>query len=152
LVTPEPEAALCEGLSEQPFGVEMVLEPLWSIEEAPDVEVLGRFGDGSPGAAAIRHGGGLTVYIGTLNAPARLLRNVLRASGVHVYLDSDDLLLTDGEFLSVTASSEGEKAVALPTASLAQRIMPETAPLGNVVSFTERFAEGETRFYQIGIE
>ena len=149
LIAPETGSPLCAGLPETPFGVSTALQPLWRIEESSGVEVLGRFGDGGPGAAALRRDGGLSVYIGTLNAPAKLLRNILAASGVHVYLDSDDVLTAGGEFLSVTATTGGMKTVRLPGTFAVRRTLPDEAELGRVAGFAEEFAEGETRFYTV---
>ena len=149
MIAPEPGAALCAGVPPEAFGVPTALRPLWRVEETDGLEVLGRFGDGTVGAAAVRRNGRLAVYIGTLTAPARLLRNILMASGVHVYLDSDDVLVTDGEFLSVTASSAGVKRLRLPKPVAVQRILPDAGDLGQVTEFAEPFAEGETRFYSL---
>jgi hypothetical protein len=149
MIAPEPGAALCAGVPPEAFGVPTALRPLWRVEETDGLEVLGRFGDGTVGAAAVRRNGRLAVYIGTLTAPARLLRNILMASGVHVYLDSDDVLVTDGEFLSVTASSAGVKRLRLPKPAAVQRILPDAGDLGQVTEFAEPFAEGETRFYSL---
>lgn len=149
MIAPEPGAALCAGVPPEAFGVPTALRPLWRVEETDGLEVLGRFGDGTVGAAAVRRNGRLAVYIGTLTAPARLLRNILMASGVHVCLDSDDVLVTDGEFLSVTASSAGVKRLRLPKPVAVQRILPDAGDLGQVTEFAEPFAEGETRFYSL---
>ncbi|MFO7976065.1 MAG: beta-galactosidase [Candidatus Hydrogenedentota bacterium] len=148
-ITPDTGAPLCAGLPDTPFGVQATLAPLWSIEESGGIEVLGHFPNGAAGAAAKDGENGLTVYIGTMRAPAKLLRNILAASGVHVYLDSDDVLVSDGEFLSVTASTAGTKTVRLPERSVVQRILPEAARLGSVGRFAEEFAQGETRFYGV---
>lgn len=153
MIAPEMRSPLCAGLPETAFGVQAVLEPLWYVDEGAGMEVIGRFPDGSPGAAVLRPSeGGLSIYIGTLTVPARLLRNILGASGVHLYLDSGDVLVTDGAFLSVTASSAGEKTVRLTEPSVVRRILPEPALLGSgsAFTFTESFAQGETRMYALG--
>ncbi len=147
LITPESEASLCANVSREPFGTPAALRPLWGLEEEDGLEILGRFGDGTAAAAALRRNGGVTVYIGTISAPAKLLRNILLAAGVHVYLDSDDALATDGAFFSVTATSAGIKTIRLPGPSEVQRILPEPGELGRTAEFSEPFEEGETRMY-----
>jgi hypothetical protein len=147
MITPDPEAPLCADVPREPFGTPAALRPLWGIEEEGGIEVLGRFSDGTAAAAALRRNEGMTVYIGTVNAPAKLLRNILKASGVHVYLDSDDALAADGAFLSVTATSAGIKAIRLPRPSEVQRVLPEPGELGRTAEFAEPFEEGETRIY-----
>ncbi|MGQ9730201.1 MAG: beta-galactosidase, partial [Candidatus Zipacnadales bacterium] len=112
-VSPVP-SSLTEGVTE-PFGTETVLDPLWLIEETDAVQVLGRYGDGSAAAAYRRVGKGATAYIGTLHAPAQLLRNLLKPAGVHLYLNTDDVVLADEEFLALVATSAGTKTITLPT-------------------------------------
>jgi len=107
-VTPDPAAgALAEGLSEV-FGTSTMLDPLWKVLE-DGVAVLGRYANGDVAAAAKWTPAGLRIYIGALHCPAKLLRNILRASGVHLYSDSDDVVLTDGKFLGFIATSPGPK-------------------------------------------
>lgn len=154
MITPETGAPLCAGLPDAPFGVQATLAPLWSIEEGGDIEVLGHFPNGAPGAAVKRGENGFTVYIGTMNAPAKLLRTILAASGVHVYLDSDDVLVADSEFLSATASSAGIKKIILPQQSALRRLLPVvTVPDKGVLGasgVSQEFAQGETRAYRLG--
>ena len=92
------------------FGVETPLDPCWSISE-PGAEVIARFGDGTVAAAAKTTPAGPRVYIGTLSCPPALLRNIAKRAGVRVYCDTDDVILTDGQFLSITATSAGKKTL-----------------------------------------
>ena len=109
-VTPEAgEVAVAE--IEQPFGTDAQLDPLWTIGEAPGLRALGRYGDGSVAAAVRATEHGPRAYIGALHAPARMLRRLLQESGVHLYMDSDDVVLTDGEFLAVVATAAGPKTL-----------------------------------------
>jgi len=112
-VTPQPAGGkLAEGLAEE-FGTDAKLDPRWVVSE-PGVEVLGRYADGGIAAAAKRTPDGLRVYIGALHCPAKLLRNVVKDAGVHVYSDSDDVVLTDGRFLCITATTAGPKRIEFP--------------------------------------
>jgi hypothetical protein len=85
-----------------------LLDPLWKVLE-DGVVVLGRYANGDVAAAAKWTPAGLRVYVGALYCPAKLLPNILRASGVHLYCDSDDVLLTDAKFLGFIATSPGPK-------------------------------------------
>jgi len=115
-VTSEPGEAFAAGIKE-PFGTDTKLDPLWVVGAAPKLRVLGRYADGSVAAAWRVTEHGPRAYIGALHTPARLLRAILRQAGVHLYLDSDDVVLTDGSFLAVAATSAGRKTVRLPRRS-----------------------------------
>jgi len=111
-VTPEP-GPLTAAL-DTAFGTDTVLEPLWTVTDGPGVQVLGRYADGSPAAALSADG--RSAYLGALHVPAKLLRNLLQQAGVHLYRDSDDVILADREFLGISATSAGPKTIRLPEA------------------------------------
>ncbi|MBM3472310.1 MAG: hypothetical protein FJX75_03425 [Armatimonadetes bacterium] len=111
-VTPEPGPVTAD--LDAPFGTDTVLEPLWTVTEGPGVQILGRYADGSPAAAVTADG--KSAYLGALHVPARLLRNLLKRAGVHLYSDTDDVILVDREFLGVAATSAGTKTLSLPEA------------------------------------
>jgi beta-galactosidase len=86
-VLPEKTSnGLAAGLNE-PFKNETTLDPLWVVDE-PAADIIARYPSGAPAVASKQTGDGLRVYVGALHCPAKLLRNILAASGVHVYSDS----------------------------------------------------------------
>jgi len=105
-------SALLAGLPDR-MGNDTRLDPLFTVKDK-EAEILGSYGDGSPGLALKLRKGGLSLYAGVLQCPAQLLRNLLKASDVHLYLDSDDVVLTDGEFLCVVACDAGRKTLSFP--------------------------------------
>ncbi len=112
-VVPEKTGkGLAAGLSE-PFRCETLLDPVWTVDE-PSVEVIARNPSGGVAAAAKQTPDGLRVYVGALHVPARLLRNILAASGVHLYSNTDDVVLTDGHFLGISATAAGRKHLFFP--------------------------------------
>lgn len=132
----------------EPFGVPATADPLWAATD-PGAEILGRYASGGAALAAKQTPGGLRVYIGAWRCPAQLLRNILTASGVHVYCDSGDVLLTDGRFLSLTAASPGSKKISLPKASSVRDALGEQPLFQNVTEFTLDMQLGETRMFLI---
>jgi len=141
------ETGLTAGLGGTTFGVEHCVAPLWAVEESPGLEVLGRF-EGNPiAAASIEVGKGRSIYIGTLAAPARLLRNIIQAAGVHLYIESDDVLLTDGQFLAVTASQAGQKVIRLPEPRRVLRLPDYAAVAAATARIESDMALGETQLY-----
>jgi len=147
-VIPEKsEQGLAAGL-ETPFSKETVLDPLWAVDES-GVDVIARYASGAIAAAAKRTPDGLCVYIGALHCPAKLLRNILTASEVHVYTDSDDIILTDGRFLSITATAEGPKTVRLARQATVMDLLDNTVPAENSDCIHLDMAFGETRLLMI---
>jgi beta-galactosidase len=147
-VTPDAAGSqFGEGLSE-PFGTSTVLDPLWAVNDEK-VEVIGRYLNGEVAAAAKRTPGGLRIYIGALHCPAKLLRNILRLSGVHVYSDSDDVVLTDGKFLGFVSTSAGLKHLIFPSPVLVLQVLDgqTIAQRFDVLDVEMQF--GETKLYQL---
>ncbi|HOC70044.1 MAG TPA: beta-galactosidase [Candidatus Hydrogenedentes bacterium] len=143
-VAPEkPAQGLASGL-EAPFGTETVLDPLWAVEE-PGAEVIARYGSGAVAVAAKQTPDGLRVYNGTLHCPAKLLRNILNASGVHVYSDSDDIILTDGRFFSITATAEGTKSLLFAQTATVTDILDNSVLAEKTVQLPLDMVRGETR-------
>lgn len=147
-VVPEKSSAgLAVGLSD-PFGRDTVLDPLWVVTE-PGSEIIGRYASGGVAVAAKQTPEGLRVYVGTLHCPAKLLRNILAASGVHVYADSDDVVLTDGRFFSLTATSAGKKRVVFPRVCTVVEALGSKAVVQNVKELAVELALGETRLFVV---
>lgn len=139
------EEGLAGSMSE-PFGTETVLDPLWTVD-APDAEIIARYSSGNVAAAAKHTPDGLRVYIGALHCPARLLRNILKASGVHVYSDSDDVLLTDGRLLGLTATAPGNKTLSLPRPATVTDALSGAVIAEETTTFALDMTTGETRLF-----
>lgn len=143
-----PEAS-AEGLAvgvTAPFGTETKLDPLWAIDD-PEAERIGRYASGNTAAAFKQTPDGLRVYIGALHCPARLLRNILKDSGVHLYCDTDDVVLTDGKFFSLTVTSAGRKSMNFPQPCSVKDITDNSIVAENTDTLDLEFALGETRLF-----
>lgn len=147
IVTFDSGPALTSGVAGTTYGPDTHLQPLWSISDGQSVERLACYADGTTAGACRKRHGGKSIYLGTAGCPAQLLRNVLQDAGVHVYVDSDDVLLTDGHFLSLTATQPGIKKIALPPGMALCDISTQQAlaTLDGVVA--QELALGETRQY-----
>ena len=138
---------LLTGLSPQPFGTKAKLSPLWAVEPRPGITPLAVLPSGETLVAAKRDGKSLRVYIGTTDAPAALLRNVLKASGVHIYVDSDDVVSADDGFLALTATAAGRMHVALPQPTTVRDLCEDRVLGKDISQFEVQMDEGETRLY-----
>jgi hypothetical protein len=150
-VTPvQRDAPLLAGVGPQPFGSKKKLSPLWAVEPGPGITPLAALPSGQTLVAAKKGTEGLRVYVGTTDAPAALLRNVLKASEAHTYVDSDDVVSADDRFLALTATAAGSKHVVLPEPTTVRDLV-EGRVLGKDISrFDVQMAEGETRLYVLG--
>ncbi|BBH24966.1 hypothetical protein Back11_63110 [Paenibacillus baekrokdamisoli] len=90
--------------------------PYYSIKADKDTTVIGHY-ESSPekvGLAARDFGKWKSVFIAPGALDTSLIRAVAEYAGVHVYMESDDVLQTDGTFFSIHASSAGTKTLKLP--------------------------------------
>jgi hypothetical protein len=123
--------------------------PLWAVQAETPVKSLARFADGSTAIATRNMKSWKSIYIGSTFCPARFLRNLLKIAGVHVYLDSDDVVSTDGEFLAIMASNAGIKNIHVPDGKALYSIETEELllPVNGLVS--QYFNVGQVRYYRI---
>jgi len=141
-----PAGKLAQSLGgTQPFGTDAPVAPLFAAVPGPGIEPLGTWeGTNLTAAAQLEHGGARSVFVGSLTVPAALLRGVAREAGVHLYLDTDDHVVSDGRYLFVHAVTAGEKRVALPRpAKVTDALTGEALATGDQLTLT--MEAGETR-------
>ena len=123
--------------------------PCWSVKKQLRTEPLASFEDGTTALAVKDYSGFQSIYCSITSLPAQFLRNVLKNNGVHIYLDSDDVVSTDGHFLSVSASQAGLKTIFLDKKDTLVRV-----DTGEVVQtpkgvLREKFQQSQTKFFWI---
>ncbi|MGD9518748.1 MAG: beta-galactosidase [Armatimonadota bacterium] len=146
LVQPNAKAWLCQGLVESFGSKQKALRLQWGVKSEPGVEPLATYVARPEliAAASTRQDGWRSVYVASLYAPARLLRNIAREAGVWIYTDTDDVVLGDGRFLGLAASSEGKKTVRLPRPSVVRDCLSgRTVRRGSEIEMNMR--TGDTR-------
>lgn len=106
---------LAQGLDvNQPLGAPLAVSPTFYAED-PEARVVGRLVDSRrPGLVVKSVDGWTSIYSAAMQFPPALLRNMARSAGVHIWLDSDDALYTDGQYVGVHAADEGVKRLTLP--------------------------------------
>ena len=145
----EGEHRLLDGLARDPFGSKAKLAPLWTIKPAPGITPLAVLPSGDTLVAAAEDATGLRVYIGTTDVPTALLRNVIKASNVHLYVDSDDVVSADTHFLALTATEEGDKRVFLPGPTTVRDVFDDSILAKNATSLEIPMKQGETRLFAL---
>jgi hypothetical protein len=116
------------------FGTSRHYGPIFRVDD-PAARVLGRsfgysmnrdaalaiktFGKGARGDGRSTLGVGdyASIYCEAPNLPADLIRGIARYAGCHIYLDSNDFLVTGKDLLMVHSAKPGERTVHLPERS-----------------------------------
>ena len=80
----------------------------------PDRRPAGRQPRG-PGWSSRQMDGWTSIYSAAMQLPAGLMRNIARAAGVHIWLETDDALYTDGQFVGRPCGHRRREALRLPT-------------------------------------
>jgi len=90
----------------------------YSIDK--DAGILGRLAEvDEPGLVVKKQPSGWTsVYSSAPILPAALLRNILKASGGHIYVDTNDVVYANNEFLCIYSPQGGKRTIHLPKQSL----------------------------------
>ena len=98
----------------------------------------------------IKRGPGWTsVFVGSHRLPSGILRRLAVAAGVHIWLDSDDLVVGDGEFLAVHAGGAGRKTICLPKRGVVTDAVSGEWVVDDVAQFEVKMRHGETRLFLI---
>ncbi len=141
------DSPLLDNLSDEPFGSRTKLSPLWTVLAGAGIKPLATLPGGQVLVAAKQDSNGLRIYIGTTDAPAAFLRNVLKVSGVHIYVDSNDVISADDSFLALTATDGGTKHVTLPKPRIVRDLFDGHVVGENIRNFEVRMVQGETRLF-----
>jgi len=140
------------GIENEPYGpVKLELVPRWAVAPGGGIETLATFDTDETAIAFKREAdGSFKVYLGTIRCPPQFFRNLLKAAGAHVWLESNDQLNASENFLEVCAHEGGVKALLVPAGvtGLQRWDTGEVLPAeGGKVE--ETFAPGETRLYRV---
>ncbi|MBM4048446.1 MAG: hypothetical protein FJ279_25360 [Planctomycetes bacterium] len=78
---------------------------------------MGRLvGSNRPGLVVKKLDGWTSLYSAAMQLPPSLMRAIARDAGVHLWLDSDDAVYADSQFVGIHAATDGEKRLNLPRA------------------------------------
>ena len=91
-----------------------------------------------------------SVYIGAKVLNPSIIRAVARAAGVHIYLDTDDVLYANDRFVAVQAAKEDTKRICLPrTVQQITDAYTNEVLAGNTDEFEIKISNGETRMFRL---
>lgn len=115
----------------------------------PDAEVFGSF-QGKPAMAFKNMGSWSSVYLLTW-PDAKLLREICRRAGIHVWSDTEDTISAGRGFLMIHASTAGRKKIFLPGNGRVSEIFGKSRPEAGAGFFTDSFEFGETKIYHLDL-
>jgi hypothetical protein len=123
---------------DQPYG-----PTVWADD--PAAETLGLLrGSGRPGLVRKRINGWTSVAFTGVGLPPPLLREIARQAGVHIWLDSNDALDTDTEWLCLHARGSSPKTLRLPAPSRVTNAMTGQVLSPRATQVTVTMEAGET--------
>ncbi|MCL4195160.1 MAG: beta-galactosidase, partial [Thermoguttaceae bacterium] len=104
---------LAQGLpSSQPLGdPRLMVSPVFYADDA-EARIAARLTESRrPGLVVKNAAGWTSIYSSAMPLAPGLMRNIARSAGVHVWLESDDALYTDGQFAGIHAAADGVKTL-----------------------------------------
>jgi len=82
---------------------------------AEDGECIAHFLDNGSQAVNIKQTDGFTsIYCGTKYLSADVVKEIARFAGCHIYIDTEDVLYANHDYITLHASSSGHKVIRLP--------------------------------------
>ncbi len=100
------------------------------------------------GAATIERDGARGVFF-PLPPDAAALREAFRAAGVHIWLETDDVMAAGRGYAMIHAASDGAKTLRLPWPCNAREVFGASQPREGVGEITETLRRGETRVWRL---
>jgi beta-galactosidase len=133
----------------QPLGVDQPVRPLLAASDASGDEVLATYRDGSA-AVALRHApGGTSLFVGTPGLSSELLRLAARASGVHLFTETDCNVYASGPFVALHASQDGPLVLDVGRIATVHDVLSGAA-VGTGPRLTLSLKRGDTRVLRFG--
>lgn len=143
-------AGTCESWLQPQGAAQFTLLCPYLFGDDPAAQVLMRFvADQRPALVMTETASQRTLVAYFKAVGADLLRAVARLAGCHIYSDSDDILYASPHFLTLHASSSGEKVLRLPVACDPYEIYERRAYGTAVRELRCRLRFGETRTFHL---
>ena len=136
--------------------IQVVPEPrtyrqrFWAVD-VDDSQVMARFVDGG-NPSIVRHDTSRTVeyWIGSVMAPADLLRSIARQAGCHLYCDADEIIYANRSFLAIHAGTPGQRTFRLRRPVDVLDAFTGEVLVHNGTEFTQDIDAFVTRLFYLG--
>lgn len=97
-----------------------------------------------------KNNGWTSVYTASCLISPAIVRDLAKLAGCHIYLDTDDISFSSGNFVAVHAVSDGTKQINLPRESDVYEIFSGQATCKSSSSFSLKMKTGETALFYLG--
>ena len=114
-------------------------------------KVLARFCEGNEAAMVVRQSNEATdVWIGSVMAPADLLRSIARRAGCHLFCDADEIIYANQSFLAIHTAVAGTREFHLRRPADVVEVFSGQAIATGTTRFTDTIPAFHTRLYFLG--
>jgi hypothetical protein len=112
-VTLSGRHSLTEGIMGEAYGPNQSTRPVIYADD-PQAIVLGTLPNGKPGLVVKEHPGWTAIHSAAPLLPASLLRRIAQRGGVHLYLDTEDVVWASHDLVAVSVKEPGQRTIRLP--------------------------------------
>lgn len=112
--------------------------------------VLGRFNSKEPAMVGRRFGQWNSIICATTTMAPAVWRDLLRAAGVHLYTQTDDVIAGDGTLLMIHTAQSGSRKISLPKPMDVIELYSGRLVGRNISEFELTADRGRTFFYYLG--
>ncbi|MHB1461107.1 MAG: hypothetical protein ACYC1M_07500 [Armatimonadota bacterium] len=153
ILMPSGNSQLAAGYTKEFGSMEPSLAQHWHVDAGGMIPMAQYPASGHTGMAALDATPDRpwrSVYVGSLNVPTALLRNIAKWSGVHIHNDTDDIIIGNGDFLCLHAASDGNKTIMLKHKAMVYDCI-SGKPVGKTASakIEVKIKKGETRIFRL---
>ena len=136
------------AVKQQLPGANKLPERFYGSEEG---EVLARFEEGGQ-PSMVRHSTSKAtdIWIGSVTAPADLLRRIARRAGCHLFCDGDEIVYADHSFLAIHTRAAGERTFNLRRKADVVEVFSGDVLARGATQFKDTIDACRTRLYFIG--
>jgi hypothetical protein len=114
-------------------------------------KVLARFTEGQRPSVVVRESArGTDLWIGSVMAPADLLRSIARRAGCHLYCDADEIIYANQSFLAIHTGAAGTRQFRLRRPADVVEVFSGQTLGTNVTQFRDTIPAFRTRLYFLG--
>ena len=140
--------ALTEGLAGSTYGADRPTDPVCFADD-PAAEVLGTLPGGQPGLVMRKYANWTAVHSAAPLLPTALLRRLAQQAGVHLYLDTPDVVWASHDLVAVCVKDAGHRTVHLPARRDVTDLYTGATVARGTASFAAEFGDRATRVFRL---
>jgi len=91
-----------------------------------------------------------SIFVGVPNIPSNVLRSIANYARVHIYVDEDDVVHANNNFLAIHTNRAGKRKIKLPKRSDVRDIFKDEPVARDVTEFSADLEQYETKLYFLG--